>query len=68
MENESQYEDNQMSPWRCIHTWNTEEKNIWELEVRERIGAVSLRLGQVIIKGALTGELTLSIEDMGFRL
>ena len=44
--------------------WISNECLEWELEVRtEELGGGTIRLGELLVKGQFTGELTLSIKD-----
>lgn len=61
------YEDRQPAPSRAWMTWTPEHKFQWKLEVRERMGAVNLRLGEVLLQGSFDGTLTLAIESTGFQ-
>jgi hypothetical protein len=57
-------EDRQWSRSALRKNWGTDKLLSWFMEVRtEDIGAGSIRLGEMIVTGSITGDLTMSIAE-----
>lgn len=63
----SQYEDYQRAQSKIENTWESGDTMTWELEVRERVNHLSLRLGTIKLKGSMHGDLLIAIEESGVR-
>jgi hypothetical protein len=57
-------EDRQWSRGALRKNWDTEKQLSWFMEVRtEDIGAGSVRMGEMVIRGSMTGVLNMSIAE-----
>lgn len=65
----NRYEDGQPARSRLHTEWTPEDKFTWELEIRDWLDVVSIRRGEIELKGSWDGTLTLRIrggEDGSF--
>ena len=57
-------EDRQWSRGALRKNWDTAKQLSWFMEVRsEDVGGGSIRMGEMVIRGSMPGELTISIAE-----
>lgn len=56
-------EDGQPSPSRLVPDWGLDHDYVWIMEIREQLHAVSVRWGELVIRGLPTTDMTAKIQN-----